>query len=81
MSQEAATAVHVAAPAGERWKATEATPEPASVAFALSETVPRRYAPGSFIVAPGAVLSTTRSSTTADGLELLALSVTTIRRS
>jgi hypothetical protein len=57
------------------------TPEPASDASAVSDTVPRRYAPGSFIVAPGAVLSTTRSSTTADGLELPALSVTTMRRS
>ena len=69
------------APAGERSKATEATPEPGSEAFAVSETVPRRLAPGSFIVAPGAVLSTMRSSTAADGLELPTLSVTTTRRS
>jgi hypothetical protein len=71
----------VPAPAGECSKATEATPETASVAFAPSETVPRRYVPGSSMIASGPVLSTTRSSITADGLELLALSVATIRRS
>jgi hypothetical protein len=47
----------------------------------VSETVARREAPGSSIAAPGAVLSTTRSSTMADGVVFPALSVTTTRRS
>ena len=54
------TSVHEPAPAGERWIFTSPTPEPApSPAVAPSVTlVPRRYAPGSLIVAEGAVLST-----------------------
>jgi hypothetical protein len=40
--------VHVSSSAGERWKLTELTPvPPASLAVAESETVPRRFAPGS----------------------------------
>ncbi len=42
------TVVQVPAPAGERWKASEATPvPPGSEPEPVSETVPRRLAPGS----------------------------------
>ncbi len=49
--------VQVPAPAGERWKTTEATP-PASVAVAVRATVARRLAPGSVRATTGAVLLT-----------------------
>ena len=53
------TVVQVPAPAGERWKASEATPvPPGSEPEPVSETVPRRLAPGSSWEAEGAVLST-----------------------
>ena len=43
----------------KRWKATEAIPEPpGSVAEAVSETEPRRFAPGSSSELVGSVLST-----------------------
>jgi hypothetical protein len=60
---------------------TVATPEPVSPVVELRLTVPRRYAPGSPIVAVGFVLSTRRSSTTVEAKVLPALSVTTMRRS
>ncbi len=50
--------VQVPAPAGERWKATEATPDPPSLAPAASATVPRSGLPGSVTVPVGAVLLT-----------------------
>ena len=53
------TVVQVPAPAGERWKVSEATPlPPGSEPEPVSETVPRRLAPGSSREAVGAVLST-----------------------
>ncbi len=72
--------VQVPAPAGERWKATEATP-PASLEVAARATVARRLAPGSVRATTGAVLLTRRSATTAEVVWLPAASVATTRRS
>ena len=58
--------VHVPAPAGERWIATFATPEPPSVPVASTVTVPRSGVPGSVRPAVGAVLSTRRFVTVVD---------------
>jgi hypothetical protein len=52
-----AIVVHVPAPSGERWNATDATPEPPSAALAESARLPRRNWPGSVSVPVGAVLS------------------------
>src|SRR5919197_3004373 len=51
---------HVPAPAGDRCTLTLATPEPPSVALALTVTVCRSGVPGSVMPAVGAVLSTRR---------------------
>ena len=75
-------AVHVPAPAGERWKTTWAMPlPPVSAADPVSVTVARRFAPGSSWVAVGAVLSTRRFETTAELVVLPTLSVATTRKS
>ena len=76
--------VQTPAPAGERWNAAEATPEPASVE--LEETVtaaPRTLAPeaGAVIDPAGAVLSTLTLVTVAELKVLPTLSVVTTRRS
>ena len=75
--------VQVFAPAGERWKATEATPEPASVAPAVATIVPRRFAAaiGEVRAPAGAVLSTRTFATVALVPGLPAASVTITRRS
>ncbi len=72
--------VQVPAPAGERWKATEATPEPPSLDPAARATVPRRLAPGSVRLAAGAVLLTRRPATV-EVVWLPAASLTSTRRS
>jgi hypothetical protein len=56
-------------------------PEPPSLVADVSETVPPRSAPGSFMVALGGVLSTRRFATGAEFVTLPALSVATARRS
>ena len=72
-----AIVVHEPPPAGRRWKATEATPEPSvSLAFALSETVWRRFAPGSSSVEPGAAVSDFTSLAEVATATLPALSAT-----
>ncbi len=73
-------AVQVPAPAGERSKVTEATPEPPSLEVAPRATVARRSAPGSVRVTAGAVLSTRRAATVSMAV-LPATSVTSTRRS
>ncbi len=73
--------VQVPAPAGERWKATEATPESGSLAPADRATVPRSGVPGSARLAEGAALLTRRSATTDEVVWLPAASVATARRS
>ena len=57
--------VHEEAPAGERWKATEATPLVASAAVAVSAIVPRTLAPvdGAVSEAAGAVRSSVTVTT------------------
>ena len=73
--------VHDPAPAAERWKATEATPEPEpSEPVPLSGAEPRRFAPGSVSVPLGLVLSTV-TVRTALVKGLPATSVVTTRRS
>ena len=59
---------------------TEARPEPPSLVVEVRVTVPERSAPGLFIVAVGAVLST-RTVIVAEVKVLPALSVVTTRRS
>jgi hypothetical protein len=74
------TVVQLAAPAGERWKATETTPAPESVAAPESVTLARRFAAGASRLTAGAVLSTPTVSD-AEVVELPARSVVTARRS
>ena len=75
-------AVQVPAPAGERWKTTCATPlPPVSAADAVSVTPARRFAPGSFCVAVGFVLSIERFEIAAELEALPTLSVATMRKS
>ena len=75
-----AIVVHVSALSGERWKATEATPEPVSAAVPESARLPRRNWPGSVSVPVGAVLST-RTFAATSVCVLPASSVTRTRRS
>src|SRR2546426_186257 len=56
-------------------------PEPESLVDEVSATVPLRFAPGSFIVALGGVLSTRMLVTAADAPSLPAASIATARRS
>ena len=75
------TVVQLPAPAGERWKVSEATPlPPGSEPEPVSETVPRRLAPGSSREAVGAVLSTS-TVMLPEVKELPAASVVCARRS
>src|ERR671922_199309 len=75
--------VQFPAPAGDRWNWAEATPEPPSAEFESTEIVPRTFAPaaGAVIEPVGVVLSTRTLATTAEGVELPALSVVTTRKS
>jgi hypothetical protein len=81
VSQEADAPAQLPAPAGERSYTMEATPDPESPVVEVSVTVARREAPGSFIVADGAVLSMRRSSISGETVTFIALSVTIARRS
>ena len=73
------TVVHDPLPAGADWKSTWSTPEPESAAEPVSVFVARRYCPGSSWLVVGGVLSTRTFVTAADGAELPAPSLTTIR--
>jgi hypothetical protein len=75
--------VHVPAPAGERWNCAEATPEPPSSEFELTEIVPRTLAPAAGAVTDpiGLVLSTCRFVTAVELTTLPAMSVATARKS
>ncbi len=78
VSQLAGVVVQLFASAGECWYVTLVIPEPpVSLVVEASVTVPLRFAPGSFIVAPGAVLST-RIVTAAEFAALPAASVVTV---
>ena len=57
MDASVQTSVQVAAPFGERWMRTDATPEPASEAVAVSETVPRSVPAGTVAETAGATQS------------------------
>ena len=66
----------VSEPATARWNCTRATPESASLAAETNVTVPRRFAPGSFIGATGPTSSTRNESRCAsqwDEVTVLAL--------
>ena len=79
----AATLVHVLAPEGDRWNSAEATPEPVSAEFEVTENVARMFAEatGAVIEPVGAVLSTRTLAIVADVVTLPATSVVTTRRS
>ncbi len=83
MFQLAAWFVQVPAPAGERWKTTVATPEPASAEFEVRATVPRTSAAsiGAVIVPVGSVLSTRTWIVAGVDSALPAASVVKTRRS
>ena len=79
---EVPTVVHVPAPAGENWKSTWSTPEPAtpcgsfgSAAVPVRVTVARRNWPGSSCEVTGGVLSIFTFATVADVVVLPAWSV------
>ena len=55
-------AVHVPAPAGERWKTTVEIAESVSLALPLSVTVPARGEPGSVRLPLGATSSTLKEA-------------------
>src|SRR5581483_2949702 len=76
-----AMVVQVPAPAGERWKATLAIPEPPSVAVLERVTVPRRFAPGSVRGAPVGVVVSMVTVRVVLVVVLPALSVVVTRRS
>ena len=72
--------VHEPPPAGRRWKATEASPEPpVSPAPAASATVWRRFAPGSPRELVGASVSDLTSFAEVAVVQLPALSATRYR--
>jgi hypothetical protein len=74
--------LHVSRPVGETWKATEATPDPASSAAPEKVFVPVIGEPGSLIVTPvGAALSTRRFATSAEAAEPPASFSATARKS
>ena len=74
--------VQVPPPAGQRWKATEATSvPPGSEAEPVSVTVPRRLAPGSLSAAMGSVLSTVTARVSVAAVWFPTWSVTRTRRS
>ena len=73
--------VQALVPVGSRWIVTLVTPEPASLAAALTVMVCRTYAPGSITDTAGAVLSTRRFATTAEFDALPATSTACARRS
>src|SRR5919108_729203 len=75
--------VQLPVPAGERWNCAEATPEPPSAEFASTEIVPRTTAPalGAVTEPLGLVLSTPTFATTAEVVELPALSLVITRKS
>ena len=66
-------------PAGARWKSTWSMPEPESAAEPVRVFVARRYRPGSSWLVVGGVLSIRTFVTAADGAELPAASLTTMR--
>src|SRR5262245_41128575 len=76
---------HVLPPSVEYSYATVAMPEafapPGSLVEEVKVTAPRRYAPGSFTVASGGVLSTRRSATGVAAAWLPAMSQATVRKS
>ena len=71
------------APAGERWKTTVSTPDPASAEFEVSATVPRRSAASAGAVTEpvGSVLSTRTWIVAGVDSALPAASVVNTRRS
>jgi hypothetical protein len=78
-----AMVVHVPAPAGERWKVADATPEPESAESEETATVPRTLAleAGAVTEPLGDELSTITFATLAEVNEFPMLSVVITRRS